>query len=325
MGRGSDALNLKPKGEQIMEKTDLYSRITNRIIAQLESGAIPWQRPWNAEHAAGRITRPLRHNGTPYRGINVLNLWCEAQERGYSNPFWMTYKQAQELAGQVRKGEKSAFIVFASKFTTTEANDKGEDTERDIPFLKGYAVFNVEQIDNLPAHFYQTANQGKLDIIERDAAADAFLANIPADIRHGGNRAYYVPSRDFIQLPPFESFRDAESYYGTLAHEATHWTGHESRLNRDLSKRFGSEAYAAEELIAELGSAYLSADLHLRQEPREDHASYIGNWLKVLRNDKRAIFTAAAAAERAADLLHSYQPRAQTQAAADAENDRPAA
>lgn len=307
-----------------MTTTDLYTKITNRIIAQLESGTIPWQKPWNAEHADGRIIRPLRHNGTPYRGINVLNLWCEAEERGYSNPYWMTYRQAQELGGQVRKGEKSALIVFASKYTKTEANDKGEEAERDIPFLKGYAVFNAAQIDSLPEKFYQAAEPVKINALERDAAAEAFLANVPAEVRHGGNRAYYVPSKDFIQLPPFESFRDAESYYGTFAHEAYHWTGHESRLNRDLSKRFGSESYAAEELIAELGSAYLSADLGLTPEPRPDHASYIENWLKVLKNDKRAIFTAAAHAERAADKLHSYQPKAAAPEA-EAEDEREAA
>jgi antirestriction protein ArdC len=293
-----------------MENRDLYSRITNRIIAQLESGTIPWQQPWNAEHAAGRITRPLRHNGTPYRGINVLNLWCEATERGYSNPYWMTYNQAQELSGQVRKGEKSALIVFASKLSRTEANDKGEEVERDIPFLKGYAVFNVEQIDNLPAHFYEIANQSKLDVIERDAAADAFLSSIPADVRHGGDRAFYAIHPDYIQLPPFETFRDAAAYYETRAHETIHWTRHETRLNREFGrKRWGDEGYAAEELVAELGSAYLSADLGLRPEIREDHAAYIENWLKVLRNDKRAIFTAAAHAERATDLLNSYQPK----------------
>lgn len=307
-----------------MQHTDLYTRITNRIIAQLESGTIPWQQPWNAEHAAGRITRPLRHNGTPYRGINVLNLWCEAEERGYSNPFWMTYKQAHELGGQVRKGEKSALIVFASTFSKTEANDKGEDTERDIPFLKGYAVFNVEQIDNLPAHFYQIANQEKLDTIERDAAAEAFLANIPADVRHGGNRAYYSVHNDYIQLPPFETFRDAAAYYETRAHETIHWTRHETRLNREFGrKRWGDEGYAAEELVAELGSAYISADLGLRPETRPDHASYIESWLRVLKNDKRAIFTAAAHAERAIDKLHSYQPKAA--AAPEAEDEREAA
>jgi antirestriction protein ArdC len=306
-----------------MEKTDLYTRITNRIIAQLESGTIPWQQPWNAEHAAGRIHRPLRANGIPYRGINVLNLWCEAEERGFSNPFWMTYKQAQELGGQVRKGEKSALIVFASTFSKTEANDKGEDTERDIPFLKGYAVFNVEQIDNLPAHFHQIVNQDKIDTIERDAAAEAFLANIPADVRHGGNRAYYSVHNDYIQLPPFETFRDAAAYYETRAHETIHWTRHETRLNREFGrKRWGDEGYAAEELVAELGSAYLSADLGLRPETRPDHASYIENWLRVLKNDKRAIFTAAAHAERAIDKLHSYQPKA---AEPEAEDEREAA
>jgi antirestriction protein ArdC len=289
-------------------RTDIYTRITNRIVADLENGVRPWQKPWTAEHAAGRISRPLRHNAVPYRGINVLNLWCEAEERGFANPYWLTYKQAQEIGGQVRKGEKSALVVFAGTFTRTEATDDGEDQERDIPFLRGYAVFNAEQIDDLPAHFHQPVPQSPLDPIERDAIAETFLSNIPAEVRHGGDRAYYAIYPDYIQLPPFESFRDAGSYYATRAHETCHWTRHESRLNREFGrKKWGDEAYAFEELVAELGSAYLCADLGLTPDLREDHAAYIASWLTVLRDDKRAIFTAAAHAERAADYLHRFQ------------------
>jgi antirestriction protein ArdC len=306
----SAALNLKPKGKQIMEKQDLYTRITNRIVAELEKGCSPWLKPWNAEHAAGRITRPLRHNGTPYRGINILNLWIAATTSGYTCPIWFTYKQSKELGAQVRKGEKGELVVFASKITRTEATPQGEETERKIPFLKGYTVFNVEQIDGLPSHFTAPAAP-TLDPVQRIAHAESFFANTKADIRHGGNQAYYVPSRDFIQMPPFETFRDAESYYATLAHEMTHHTGHSSRLNRQFGrKRWGDEVTAAEELVAELGSAFLSADLGLTPEPREDHASYIENWLRMLKNDKRAIFTAASYAERAAAFLHGLQPKA---------------
>lgn len=292
-----------------MEKQDLYTRITNRILAELEKGCRPWLKPWNAEHAAGRITRPLRHNGTPYRGINILNLWIAATTSGYNCPIWFTYKQAKELGAQVRKGEKGELVVFASKITRTEATPQGEETERKIPFLKGYTVFNVEQIDGLPSHFTAPAAP-TLDPVQRIAHAESFFANTKADIRHGGNQAYYVPSRDFVQMPPFESFHDAESYYATLAHEMTHYTGHSSRLDRQFGrKRWGDEVTAAEELVAELGSAFLSADLGLTPEPREDHASYIENWLRVLKNDKRAIFTAASYAERAAAFLHGLQPQ----------------
>jgi antirestriction protein ArdC len=290
------------------EKGDLYTRITGRIIEELEKGVRPWLKPWNAEHAAGCITRPLRHNGQPYRGINVLMLWGEAMARGFACPIWMTYKQAQELGAQVRKGEHGSLVVFADRIRRTDTDANGNDVEREIPFLKGYTVFNCEQIDGLPGHFTAPAAP-ILDPVQRIAGAEQFFANIGADIRHGGNQAYYAIHHDYVQMPPFETFRDAESYYATLAHETCHWTRHPSRLDREFGrKRWGDEGYAAEELVAELGSAFLSADLGITPEPRDDHAAYIGNWLTVLKNDKRAIFTAAAHAERAAGFLHGLQP-----------------
>ena len=291
-------------------KADLYTRITSRIVAELEKGVRPWFKPWNAEHAAGRITRPLRHNGQPYRGINVLMLWGEALTKGYSCPIWMTYNQAHELGAQVRKGEHGSLVVFANRIQRTDTDANGNEVEREIPFLKGYTVFNCEQIDGLPPHYLAPA-QAPLDPIQRIAGAERFFANAHADIRHGGNRAYYAITSDYVQMPPFETFLDAESYYATLAHEMTHWTRHPSRLDREFGrKRWGDEGYAAEELVAELGSAFLSADLGITPEPREDHAAYIGNWLKVLQDDKRAIFTAAAHAERAVGFLHGLQPDA---------------
>jgi antirestriction protein ArdC len=291
------------------QRTDLYTRITSRIITDLEQGVRPWFKPWNAEHAAGRITRPLRHNGTAYRGINVLSLWGEAMERGYACPIWMTYKQAQELGAQVRKGERGTLVVYADHIRRTDTNEQGHDVEREIPFLKGYSVFNCEQIDGLPAH-YTTPAAVTLDPVQRIASAESFFANTGASIRHGDARAFYSVHDDYVQMPNFETFRDAGSYYATLAHETTHWTRHPSRLDREFGrKRWGDEGYAAEELVAELGSAYLSADLGIAPEPREDHASYIANWLTVLKNDKRAIFAAAAHAERAAAFLHGLQPK----------------
>jgi antirestriction protein ArdC len=300
-------------------KTDLYSRVTNRIVADLEQGVRPWLKPWNAEHAAGRITRPLRHNGQPYRGINVVMLWTEAMDRGFACPIWMTYKQANELGGQVRKGEHGSLVVYADRMTRTETNASGEEAEHLIPFLKGYTVFNCEQIDNLPGHFMAPAAP-VLDPVARIAGAEDFFRHTGANIRFGGDRAYYAVHDDFVQMPPFETFRDAESYYATLAHETTHWTKHPSRLDREFGrKRWGDEGYAAEELVAELGSAFLSADLGITPEPREDHAAYIANWLNVLKDDKRAIFTAAAHAERAASFLHALQPQAETQGAPELE------
>jgi antirestriction protein ArdC len=285
-------------------------------VAELEQGVRPWLKPWNAEHAAGRITRPLRFNGQPYQGINVLMLWGESVAKGYAAPIWLTFRQAAELGAHVRKGEHGSLVVYADRIRRTERDEAtGEEAEREIPFLKGYTVFNVEQVEGLPAHFYAVA-EPRLDPVQRIERAESFFAATRADIRHGGNMAYYSAASDHVQMPPFESFRDAESYYATLAHGMTHWTKHVKRLERDFGrKRWGDEGYAMEELVAELGAAFLASDLDLTPEPREDHASYIASWLKVLKNDKRAIFTAASHAQRAADYLNGLQQSAQKVAA----------
>lgn len=301
-------------------KKDVYTRVTDRIIADLEKGVRSWLKPWNAQHPAGSITRPLRHNGVPYRGMNVLLLWGEAQEKGFSAPIWMTYKQATELGGQVRKGQHGSLVVYANSITRTETNAKGEEdgesrtlstSEREIPFMKGYTVFNIEQIDGLPAHYYAPPVNA-LPLSERMENADRFIAATGAVIKHGGNSAFYAPGPDLVQLPPFGSFRDKESFYATALHELSHWTSHKSRLDRSFNaKRFGDNGYAREELVAELGAAFLCADLGITPEIREDHAAYLGHWLDVLREDKRAIFSAAAHAQRAADFLHGLQPQIQ--------------
>jgi len=296
-------------------KHDIYETITAQIIAELEKGVRPWMKPWNAGHVAGPISRPLRGNGKPYSGINVVMLWATAMQRGYSAPIWMTFKQAAELGAHVRKGEKGTLVVYASKFSRTEEDESGREIEREIPFLKGYAVFNVEQIEGLPAH-YTATHAPRLNPEQRIARAEAFFAATGVDIRHGGNNAFYIPSQDFVQMPTFESFRDAGAYYATLAHECCHLTRHEKRLARDFGqKRFGDQAYAMEELVAEIGAAFLCADLELVPQIRDDHAPYIAGWLTTLKNDKRAIFTAASHAQRAVDYLHTLQPAALAQAA----------
>jgi len=296
-------------------KTDVYQKITDQIVAALETGVRPWHQPWNAEHSAGRITRPLRGNGIPYQGINVVMLWSAAIEKGYAAPIWMTFKQAIELKGCVRKGEHGSLVVYADKIVRTETSDSGEEAERAIPFMKGYTVFNVEQIDGLPEHFYGKP-EARTDSVQRIAHAESFFAATGANVVHGGSRACYVPSTDNIHMPCIDFFRDAESYYATLAHETTHWTRHEKRLNRDFGrKRFGDEGYAMEELVAELGAAFLAADLALTPEVRDDHAAYIASWINVLKDDKRAIFTAASHAQRAADYLHGSQKQAEADAA----------
>jgi len=294
---------------------DLYTRITAQIVASLESGVRPWVKPWNAEHAAGSITRPLRHNGQPYSGINVVSLWASAFAQNFAAPIWMTFRQALELNGHVRKGEKGSLVVYADRFTRKDTDEAtGDETEREIPFLKAYTVFNVEQIDGLSAIYYARLAPSldpALNPAARIERAEKFFAATGAAIQHGGTSAFYRPSTDSVQMPPFESFRNADGYYATLAHELTHWTGHKSRLDRSFGEhRFGSNAYAQEELVAELGAAFLCADLELELAPREDHASYIANWLEVLKSDNRAVFTAAAHAQRAADFIHkaSAQP-----------------
>jgi antirestriction protein ArdC len=219
----------------------------------------------------------------------------------------MTYKQALELKAQVRKGEHGALVVYADRVTKTETGENGEAVEREFAFMKGYTVFNVEQIDGLPAHYYAHP-VNPLPACDRMSLAEEFITGTGAAVHHGGNQAYYAPARDSIQLPPFEAFKDRESYYGTALHELTHWTRHPSRLDRDFGRqRFGDPGYAREELVAELRAAFLCADLGITPEPRDDHAAYLGHWLEVLKADKRAIFRAAAHAQRAADFLHGLQ------------------
>jgi antirestriction protein ArdC len=299
-------------------RADVYARVTDRIVEDLARGVRPWAKPWaaSAGQERARITLPLRSNGTPYRGVNVLLLWGAALDGGFSSPMWMTYRQAQELGGQVRKGETGSLVVFANRVTKTETGDDGADVEREIPVMKGYTVFNVEQIDGLPDRYRPRPaplpDAGEpvapgAPAIEPHAVAEAFFAETGADFRHGGVQAFYVPARDLIQLPPVAAFRDAEAYAATKAHELVHWTGHPSRNARVFGKRFGDHAYAFEELVAELGAAFLCAYLGVTPEIREDHAAYLAHWLQVLQQDKRAIFTAATHAQRAVDYLQGLQ------------------
>ncbi len=232
-------------------RVDIYARITDRVVADLEKGVRPWMQPWRSSNVIGPVTRPLRHNGLPYSGMNVLLLWSEAMARGFSNPTWMTFKQALELGGAVRKGETGSMVVFASRLTKTETDSAGEEFDREIPFLKAYSVFNVAQIDGLPDHYYGQKAEPVRDPVARIEHADRFFANTGAVIRHGGDRAYFSPVTDHIQMPPFETFRDAAAYVATLSHEATHWTSAPQRVNRDVS-RYGKDRSdrAREELIA---------------------------------------------------------------------------
>ncbi len=225
--------------------------------------------------------RPQRFNGQPYSGINVLSLWMSALAQNFTAPIWMTFRQASELNAHVRKGEKGSLVVYANAITRTEHDDKtGQDVEREIPYMKGYTVFNVEQIEGLLEIYHAKAVTTR-DPVARIDHAEQFFGRLGATIKHGGNRAYYAQELDYVQMPPFGAFRDAESYYATLAHELTHWTKHAQRLDRDFGRKSrGDEGHSREELVAEMGSAFVCADLELHQEPREENAAYIATWLE---------------------------------------------
>ncbi len=294
------------------------TRITQEIIARLESGTKPWIKPWRGVP----VSRPLRACGIPYRGMNVFWLWMVADLCGYASPFWMTYNQAKELGAQVRKGEKSTIAIFYKSYTKeVEAPDTGEKTDESRRVLKAYPVFNADQVEGLPERFHPAAT---LEVVEpegRQAELDSFFARIPAVLRHQGDEAYYEPVADRVTMPPAHLFSGFDHYYATLAHELSHWTGHASRLGRDLKNRFGTAAYAAEELVAELSSAMLGAELGLPVTHLDSHASYIEHWLKLLKDDDRAILTAAAKAEEASTLLLKLGGRGTPEQFDDASDD----
>lgn len=281
---------------------DLYQQVTDQIIQSLQCGVRPWVKPWN--DGITFIQRPLRSNGIAYRGINTLVLWSEALAKSFSNPTWLTFKQATDLGGYVRKGQRGSPVFYANKVILPADNHDGQDSAvRIVPFLKHYTVFNVEQCEGLHLPINQQIPTA-LDEAERIVQLEQFIQSTGALVSYGGGSAYYVPTADRIQMPAFGAFRDAASFYSTLCHELIHWTGHESRLDRPIDHtRYGDQAYAAEELIAEIGSAFLGAIFELPNHLRDDHASYINSWLAILKHDPKAIFTAAASAQRAADFL----------------------
>ncbi|MGI0526754.1 ArdC family protein [Rhizobium giardinii] len=281
---------------------DTYQRITDSIIEQLEAGTKPWIRPWRGNSRGSLV--PRRATGEAYRGINVLMLWLASELSGYEENTWITYRQAQDLGGQVRKGEKGALVVKYGTFTPSERED---DDERAIPYLKGYTVFNVEQIENLPERFYRPAEELSATPVPHLETVETFVRNTGAAITYSETAACYRPAVDDILMPDRARFVSEVHLYSTLLHEMSHWSGAKHRLDRDLSGRFGSESYAIEELVAELTASFLCADLGVAHDPRDNTATYLESWLKVLKSDKRAIITAAAKAQSAADYLHGLQ------------------
>ena len=282
-------------------RRDPYQEVTDRILAALEAGTKPWVRPWDETAAASGPQAPLNPTtGKHYRGINVLILGMDDWAFMSGDPRWCTYQQAKEEGWQVRKGEKSTTIYFYKPLEVDDA----EDGTKTIPMLKTYSVFHASQIDGIPPHRAPTIEEAPW---QRPDAVDVILKNSTAVVRIGGDRAFYSPGTDHIQLPPEASFIGPELWAATAMHELGHWTGHPTRLARDLSGRFGSGAYAQEELRAELASAFIGATLGLPTDI-PNHASYIGHWVAKLKEDKREIFHAAADAQRIADLALSFHP-----------------
>jgi antirestriction protein ArdC len=283
------------------EKRDVYARVTDQIVTAIENGVGSWRMPW---HTSGRFAfSPINiASKKPYRGINTVCLWAAAQAKAYERGEWATYQQWQDRGAQVRKGEKATTVVFW-KFAhnAAETEDGDGDTTRSgsrLLFTKGYSVFNAAQVDG-----YTPAADATAGLEERIDGAETFFYDLDARVVHQGNRAFYAPDTDVITLPPFAAFNTPVDYYSTRAHETAHWTSKPWRCNRELGKRFGDAAYSMEELVAELSAAFVCSHLGLSTEPREDHAQYIASWLKVLKADTRAIFTAASKAQHACDWL----------------------
>jgi antirestriction protein ArdC len=292
--------------ESTAPKADIYTRVTDAIVNAIENGAGSYRMPWVVRQDKGFSPISIA-TLKPYRGINTVVLWSQAQTKGYASALWGTYQQWQSLGGQVRKGEHGSPVVYWGTYETkdTAADEPDERNGRHL-FCKGYTVFNLGQVDGvkLPKRL-----EPKLSRNERIERAESFYAGVGVEIRDGGNRAFYRPDTDAVYMPDFQQFPDATQYYSVLAHESTHWTSHASRCDRQLGKRFGDAAYAMEELVAELGSAYTMAALELELTPRADHAAYIDSWLRILKADKRAIFTAASQAQKAVDWLAQRSER----------------
>jgi antirestriction protein ArdC len=283
-------------------RVNLYDEVTARIVAEMEAGRVPWVQPWGRVDGASAGLPRNALTGRRYSGINVLILWGAVIGAGYPSQGWLTFKQALEAGGCVRKGERGTSVVYADRFIPEAERARAVETGGDakaIPFLKRFTVFNVAQCDGLP----ESLSPEPVPLREIVPVAEAMIAASGVEFRIGGDEAYYAPHPDFVQVPPQPAFFDQINYYRTALHELTHATGHPSRLARNLTGAFGSKDYAREELVAELGSAFLCASLGIA--PTVRHADYLACWLEVLREDNRAIFRAASMASKAADWLLS--------------------
>jgi antirestriction protein ArdC len=291
--------------EEVLSRRDVHCAITDKIVAAIEAGVDDYCMPWHQT-----VTRPVNaFTGKNYHGVNVLALWATAATRGFRSKHWATYRQWRELDAQVRKSERGAVVVFykpAQPVKEDQGGDK-ENAGQSKLIARASWAFNAEQVDGWTAPTPQPRSE-----VEIREHVEAFIASTHADIRHGGDMACYDPVGDYIAVPHSEKFvatetsSATEGYYSVVLHELTHWTGAASRLARNLRARFGDEAYAMEELIAEFGAAFLCADLGIANEPRLDHAAYVSSWLKVLSKDRTALFTAANKASVAATYLSDF-------------------
>lgn len=284
------------------QRASIYERINADILAAIKRGADKWRMPWH--HDGSLAARPVNAaTGVAYRGLNILTLWAAAEEAGYTDGLWGTYRCWAKLGGQVRKGERATLAVFWKRSDGEDSDDDEASARRPRMFARGFSLFNISQVDG-----YVAPETPRLPESERIIHADAFIKALAIPVIIGGDMAYYQPSTDTVHLPPFERFKDAVSAVGVSIHEHAHATGAKHRLDRDLTGRFGSFAYAMDEAVAELTASFILADLGLAHEPRPDHAAYIASWMEVLKSDPRAIFTAASKAQQAADWMHAQQP-----------------
>lgn len=285
------------------DRFDLYRTVTDKIVAAIEAGAGAFVMPWHVSAATGRPINALTGHG--YRGVNVVALWAEAVMSGYGTGWWASYRQWERLGAQVRRGERGSVIVFYNHLNTAPTEELDESRFRLV--ARAFRVFNLDQVDG-----WRPPGSERVSMVEAFAEVEAFVAATKAVVVHGGSYACYRRDYDRIELPDRDRFRGSptssanEAYYGTLLHELTHWSGAPHRLDRTFGTRFGDKHYAVEELVAELGAAFLCADLGIANEPRPDHAAYVASWLEVLNDDRRAIFTAAARANDAAAYLQAF-------------------
>jgi antirestriction protein ArdC len=307
------------------DRTSLYDEITNKIIAELEAGRVPWVQPWGTAAAKAPLAMPRNAaTGRQYSGINVLILWGAVIAHGFPGQTWLTFRQALSLGGNVRKGERGTTVVYADRFVPDDekkrARETGEEAQA-IPFLKRFTVFNAAQCESLPENVTAVTPPPPPGLIE--PRVEALIRATSIDFRIGGNRAFYAPAHDYVQVPPPQAYFEPINWHRTALHELGHATGHTSRLGRDLAGSFGTKKYAFEELVAEMNAAFCCASLGI--VPTVRHADYIRSWLEVLREDSRAIVRAASQASKAADYLLAFQPSANApvHAAAGADNPPP--